>query len=539
MKSYETDILIVGSGITAALMAARLAETTTRRITVVEAGGATTPFAERGRARERWMAYRESPWKRDHLDDQNALGETWGYSPSMNVGGLAMHWGGVSPRYSPEDFRLRSQFGVGDDWPLTYEELDPFYQEAEERMGVAGEQGPAGLDPRGKPYPLAPLPLDYNLALLRDWAGAADIPAWGTPSAKNSVPYAGRAQCQRCDTCYPVCPTGAKYSPDFTWDALVAARKVELVTNVLVRRLTADARRGRIVAATGNTTDATGEPVTFTAKTFVLAGGFVWTPHLLLLSRDAAHPEGLANRSGLVGKYLCGHRNVNAYVRLPMELYPGINVQHSLVSKKFMRPATGQSRYLRHDLRIWESSEGREPRLRGDASADAGQARGALLLGDAMLADWRGRARGATARVRAYYDVLPDRESRLTLDTGATNRFGDPMPRVAFRDAPESVALRGWQEDSIRTLFRTMARAGNGEILRMENSANDLGQEHPGGGCRMGDDPATSVVDRWGRAHDHENLWVAGAPAHVSASCCNGTLTFVAVGLRTAAAIAR
>jgi quinoprotein glucose dehydrogenase len=546
MKTFETDILIVGSGITAALMAARLAETTTRRVTVVEAGQATTPFRERVRARERWVAYGESPWQRDHLDDQNARGVTWGFSPNMHVGGLAMHWGGVTPRYSPEDFRLRSLYGVGDDWPLTYEELDPFYQEAEERMGVAGEQGPSQYDPRGKPYPLPPLPLSYNLVLLKEWAGAAGIPAWGTPSAKNSVPYAGRAQCQRCDTCYPVCPTGAKYSPDFTWDALVRKGRVELVPGVLVRRLEAQARTGRIVRATGNTTDAAGEPVTFVANTFVLAAGFVWTPHLLLLSRDAAHPNGLANRSGLVGQYVAGHRNVNAYVRLPLELYPGINVQHSLVSKKFMRPAGKQSRYLRHDLRIWESSEGREPRLRGDPlpssgqapPAGSGQARGGLLLGDAMLADWRRRARGATARVRAYYDVLPDRESRVALDADATNRFGDPMPRVEFRDAPESAALRGWQEESIRDLFRAMARAGRGEVLRMENSVNDLGQEHPGGGCRMGDDPATSVVDRWGRAHDHENLWVAGAPVHVSASCCNGTLTFAAVGLRTAAAIA-
>lgn len=537
MKRYETDILIVGSGITAALMAARLAETTRRRVTVVEAGRGSTPFRDRTRARERWMAYGESPWARDHLDDQNALGETWGFSPSMHVGGLAMHWGGVTPRYSPEDFKLRSMYGVGTDWPFTYEELDPFYQEAEERMGVAGEPGPSQYDARGKPYPLPPLPLSYNLALLKEWAGAADVPAWGTPSAKNSVPYDGRAQCQRCDTCYPVCPTGAKYAPDWTWDALVASKKVELVTGVLVRRLEADARTGRITSAAGNTTDAAGEAVTLAANTFVLAGGFVWTPHLLLLSRSATYPNGLANRSGLVGKYLCGHRNVNAYLRLPLELYPGVNAQHSLMSHKFMRPGR-QRRYLRHDLRIWESAEGRGPRLRGDQPAGSEDARGPLLLGDALLADWRRRAKGATARVRAYYDVLPDRESRLTLDAGTTNRFGDPMPRVEFRDAPESVALRAWQEESIRDLFRAMARAGGGDVLRMENSANDLGQEHPGGGCRMGNDPAASVVDRWGRAHDHENLWVAGAPAHVSASCCNGTLTFAAVGLRTAAAVA-
>ncbi|MFN9256244.1 MAG: FAD-dependent oxidoreductase [Gemmatimonas sp.] len=526
---HETDICIIGSGITAAMMAAHLAERSSRRILVVEAGAHTTPFAQRTAARERYLAYGESPWKSDHLDDQNAFGTTWGYSPSMHVGGLAMHWGGVSPRYSPEDFRVKSLYGLGDDWPFSYDDLDPFYQEAEERMGVAGEQGPPALDPRGKPYPLPPLPVNHNLAQLQQWAGNAGIAAWSTPSAKNSTPFAGRAQCQRCDSCYPVCPTGAKYSPDFTWEALVRERKVTLLTETLVRRLEADARTGRITHATGNRTDRSGAPVEIRATTFVLAAGFVWSPHLLLLSRSSAFPEGLANRSGLVGRYLAGHRNVNAYLRLTLELLPGINAQHSLVSKQFMRPGR-QSRYLRHDLRIWESNVGREPRLRGDD--------GALLLGDAMLQDWQRRAKGATARVRGYYDVLPDRDSRLTLHDTQRNRFGDPMPTVAFRDAPESAALREWQEEQLRELFRRMARAGNGEILRMENSANDLGQEHPTGGCRLGTDPASSVVNAEGRAHDHENLWVAGAPTQPTAGCCNGTLTFAAVGLRTAAAIA-
>ncbi|MEO6447344.1 MAG: GMC family oxidoreductase [Gemmatimonadaceae bacterium] len=531
MKTIETDILIVGSGITAALMAERLSETTSRSITVVEAGKPTTPFSLRAKARDRYLAYGESPWKEDHLDDQNAFGTTWGFSPSMTVGGLAMHWGGVSPRYSPEDFRLKSLYGVGDDWPYTYEDLDPFYQEAEERMGVSGEQGPVALDPRGKPYPLPPLPVNYNLSQLQGWASKAGIATWSTPSAKNSIEYANRAQCQRCDTCYPVCPTGAKYSPDFTWDKLVVEKKVSLVPQTLVRRLEADPRTGQIVRATGNRTDASGEEVTIIAKTFVLAAGFVWSPHLLLLSRDDAHPNGLANRSGLVGKYIAGHRNIGGQISLPMELFPGVNTQHSLVSKQFMRPGR-QQRYLRNDLRIWESFVGREPRLRGDD--------GAPLFGDALLADWRARAgKAATARVRAYYDVLPDRESKLVLDATKKNRFGDPMPDVTFKDAPESAALRGWQEDELRNLFRRMAKAGNGEILVMANSTDDMGQEHPVGGCRMGNDPANSVVDGWGRAHHHENLWVAGAPAQVIASCCNGTLTFVAVGLRTAEGIAR
>ena len=527
-RVVETDICIIGSGITAAMMAAKLANERKARIVVVEAGGPSAPLVERGMRRARWQAYGESPWPRDHLDDQNALGTAYGFSPSMNVGGLAMHWGGVTPRYSPEDFRVKSLYGIGDDWPISYEELDPFYQEAEERMGISGEQGPADLDPRSKPFPMPPLPLTYNLRLLREWTAKAGIPMWSQPSAKNSVPYGGRAICQRCDTCYPVCPTGAKYSPDFTFDELVKNGRIELVTNVLVRRLHADGAGGRIVRAAANSTVRPDDEIEFRARTFVLAAGFAWSPHLLLLSTSATHPTGIANRSGLVGKYLCGHRNVAAQIRLPLELYPGINAQHSLVTKKFMRPGK-LARYVRHDLRVWESSFGRSARLRDD--------KGELLLGDALLADWRERARTGAARVRAYYDVLPARESELTLDGSTKNHWGDPMPRLQFRDASESVALRAFTEDTIRALFREMAQAGNGQVISSESAAGDVGQEHPGGGCRMGADPRTSVVNSWGRAHDHDNLFVAGAPTNVTASCCNGTLTFAALGLRAASKI--
>jgi glucose dehydrogenase len=527
-RSLEADIIIIGSGITAAMMAEKLAAERNASILVVEAGGPSVPLRERALRRTRWMEYGETPWPGDHIDDQNALGTAYGFSPSMNVGGLAMHWGGVTPRYSPEDFKLKSLYGVGDDWPITYEELDPFYQEAEERMGISGEQGPPPMDPRGKPFPMPPLPLSHNLVQLKEWTAKAGITMWSQPSAKNSVVYHGRAVCQRCDTCYPICPTGAKYSPDFSFDALVRTGRIRLVTDTLVRRLHADPRTGRITHATGNHPRRLAETVELRAKTFVLAAGFTWSPHLLLLSADAAYPAGLANRSGLVGKYLCGHRNVAAQIRLPFKLFPGVNAQHSLVTKQFMRPGK-LDRYIRHDLRVWESAFGQEPRLRGDD--------GALLFGDAMLEDWSARTRLGTARVRAYYDVLPARESELTLDASVKNAWGDPMPRLAFRDAAESVALRAWTEEQLRDLFRRMARAGDGEIISNASAAGDIGQEHPGGGCRMGNDPATSVVDRHGRTHEHENLFIAGAPTNVTASCCNGTLTFAALGLMAAAAV--
>ena len=523
----ESDICIIGSGITAAMVAEKIAEERQARIVVVEAGDETVPMPARAGGRARFLAYGENPWGNDHIDGMTADGIQ---SRSMQVGGLAMHWGGVTPRFSPEDFRVKSLYGVGHDWPVSYDDLEPFYHEAEERIGVAGEQGPAEMDPRSKPFPMPALPLTYNLERLKGWTDSAGIAMWSQPSAKNSVAYRGRAVCCRNDTCSPVCPVGAKYSPDFTWSALRAAKRVDLLTRTLVRRLVVEPGSNRVVRAEAVHRDGgggAGTPVEFRAKTFVVAAGYAWSPHLLLLSRSDRFPNGLANRSGTVGKYMTGHRNVFAFVKLPLRLYPGMNEQHSLVTKQFMR--TGKlDRYVRHDLRVWESSVGRRPRLKGDD--------GAILLGDDLMADWRRRCTEGTARVRAYYDVIPDRESALTLHESATNEYGDPQPRLTFRDSPESAALRGHTEDSIKALFQRMARAGNGEIIR---SGVDDFQDHPAGGCRMGDDPATSVVDSHGRAHDHENLFVVGAPTSVSGGCANATLTFLAVALRQATEIGK
>ncbi len=526
-RAIESDVCIVGSGISAAMVADRLARTTTAKIVVVEAGDETVPLAQRPAKRERFLRYGENPWGADHLEGYEVEGPL--QSRSMQVGGLAMHWGGVTPRFSPEDFKHRSLFGVGTDWPISYDDLDPFYQEAEELMGVAGEQGPRELDPRGKPFPMPPLPLTYNLELLKQWAWNAGVAMWSQPSAKNSVAYHGRPPCCRNDTCVPICPIGAKYSPDFTWTPLRRANRIRLVPRTLVRRLVLDPSGKKISHAVAVDRDRPTQPVELHAKLFVVAGGYTWSSHLLLLSAQRGAPNGVANSSGLVGKYLTGHRNVQAFVDLPLRLYPGMNGEHSLVTKQFMRPKAG-AKFIRHDLRVWESSVGKTPRLVDD--------NGTLMLGDAILDDWQRRTQTGSARVRAYYDVIPDRASELTLDASRKNEWGDPLPKLAFRDAPESVALRAETEEAIRSLFAKMVAAGNGKLLR---TSVDNFQDHPAGGCRMGesDAGATSVVDSWGRAHDHDNLFVVGAPTAVSGGCANATLTFCALSLRSAHEIER
>src|SRR5258708_5999142 len=307
-RAVEADVLVVGSGITAAMVADKLARTTKKSIVVVEAGDDVIAMAARGAERERYLAYGKNPWASGHIEGWEIEGPL--QSRSMFVGGLAMHWGGVTPRFSPDDFRHRSIFGVGDDWPISYEDLDPYYQEAEELMGVAGEQGPPAMDPRSKPFPLPALPLTYNLGLLREWASKAGIATWSQPSAKNSVQFKNRPPCCRNDTCAPICPIGAKYSPDLTWQPLRSANRIRLIPRTVVRRLVLDGATGRISHGVALDRDRPSEPVEFHAKQVVVARGYTWSSHLLLLSAHGRAETGIANRSRLVWKCLAGHRDV-------------------------------------------------------------------------------------------------------------------------------------------------------------------------------------------------------------------------------------
>ena len=132
----------------------------------------------------------------------------------MAVGGSAMHWGGACNRFSEEDLRLRSMYGLAVDWPLEWKEFERYTCEAERRLGVAGEAGPFPEDARSEPYPMTSMPLTYNLRRLKEESEKSGIPFWSTPQAKNTRPYDGRPECIRCGTC-SICPTGARYLAGF------------------------------------------------------------------------------------------------------------------------------------------------------------------------------------------------------------------------------------------------------------------------------------------------------------------------------------
>ena len=527
MPVHESDICVIGGGITAAMLVERLAELKPGlRITVVEAGRSIFDRENRGNYHRRALEYGEHPWHDDFIADQQAKGMI---SMTMAVGGQALHWGGACNRFSEEDLRLKSLYGLADDWPISWAELERHYVEAERRLNVAGDNSPYAEDRRSAPYSQPAMPLSYNLQVLKKWAEQSGLKFSPLPMSRNvTAPFGGRGQCGLYDTCGDVCPTGARYSPDYTYQQLIAAKKVTLHDRMLVRRLVVDEGRSTIALAHAAHQDRPNEVTEYRATQFVLASGQCWSPHLLLLSTSARFPNGVANRSGLVGRFMNGHKFISAQATIDEETFPGQNMTHSLVSREYFRCAADRA-FVRHDTRVWESSAGKEPRLRG--------ADGSLLLGDELLNDWRGRAlKGSSVRLRTYYDSHPSIDSRLSLDPASKNRYGDPMPKIEHRldaaaETREAATLAHCTE-----VFERMARASNGRLTGKPSVSTYW--DHPAGGCRMGTDPSTSVCDSFGRTHDHENLFVIGAPTLPTGGCTNGTLTFVALSLRSAGAIA-
>src|SRR5215471_2677930 len=524
MPVHESDICIIGGGITSAMLAVRLSELRPgAAITVVEAGRSIFDVQNRGRYRERAIEYNEHPWPDDYIEDQQGTGTI---SMTMAVGGLALHWGGACNRFSEEDLRLKSMYGLAVDWPIEWSELERYYCEAEKRLNVSGEPSPHSEDHRSQPYPQGPIPLSYNLQILKRWAEQSGLKFSPLPMARNLSPFGGRGGCCVYDTCGEVCPSGARYSPDFTFRQLMEPKKIVLHDRTLVRRLVPHDTRNTIVAAQAVHQDRPNDAIEYRARTFVVASGYCWSSHLLLISSSPRFPNGIANSSGLVGRYMNGHKFINATANIDDQTFPGQNMTHSLISREYFRCPPSRP-FVRHDTRVWESSAGRDPRLRDQA--------GALLLGDELMADWRSRTKGSSVRLRAYVDVHPSADSRLTLDASRKNRYGDPMPKIEHHVDEASAARDAPTKAHVLDVFGAMAKASNGRIV---NTSEGDYLDHPGGGCRMGTDPATSVVDSFGRTHDHQNLFVVGAPTTPTGGCTNGTLTFVALTLRSAEEIA-
>ncbi|HMH48733.1 MAG TPA: GMC family oxidoreductase [Candidatus Acidoferrum sp.] len=514
----DAEVGIVGAGAAGGVLASELGRRGIR--VVVLDSGPRHDFARRHEYVRRYLRH-EDPWQTSppEIDRQSASGATpyrLAGKRARGIGGSTLHWEGYALRLHASDFRSRSLYGIGDDWPITYAELEADYGAAERMLGVAGSDDGRFASPRSSAYPLPPFPFSYSDGVFAPACASAGVALEHLPQARNSVPYGGRPRCSACATCN-VCPTGAKASIDLTHVSQAEATgNVEIRPEATVLKLETDPS-GRVTAAVYAGRDRAKRQLT--ARVFVLAGGAVENARLLLLSTSSAHPHGLANRSGLVGKHFMSHPSMDVLARAPDRVYPYRIGFSTAMSRQFAieRDRASRGAFLLEFL----NSAGPTPKEIAERSGKSGEALRRHVQEE--FGRWLG--------IRVYAEQLPHRANAVSLSQRMRDYFGNPAPHIHCQLSQyERTAL-----DDARTVATRIFTAMG--ISRVTTSSLSFAA-HQIGTHRMGSDPGTSVVDANLRTHDVANMYLVGSGCFVTASASPPTLTIVALAIRAARHIA-
>jgi choline dehydrogenase-like flavoprotein len=529
-EPLNADVVVVGSGVAGSLIAWRLAEARLK-VLILEAG----PRIDRVEAFKSYLGAKNKnasapypPAACAPAPQYNAWNDYYiNTGPDLfrgmytrGVGGSTWHWAGSVLRCRPSDFRMRSQFGVGVDWPIGYEELSPFYDDAERVLGVAGVNTETWDAPRASGYPMPAIPQSYLDDMVGAMLGPLGLSLAVFPQARNSVLYDERPQCCGNASCVPLCPIGAKY------DASVHAAKAEkagarLETLAVVHRLETGDDRG-ISAVHFRRPD--GSAGSATGRIVVLATHAIETPKLLLMSRDERTPNGVANSSDAVGRYLMGHidQGTRGLTKAPIYPYRGPVVTSGI---REFRDGAFRSKHSAVGTSL--SNEGwRHLGPQATALALINQGLSGQQLRDRIA--WRTEREltiGSTA------ETLPDASNRIVPDETRIDAIGIPRPRIHYRIdhyAKTGLALAMRRHEAIFAALHSTEV----ETLPMVTSTGTIL-----GTTRMGKDPRQSVVDRDLRSHDHANLFVVGGMVFPTAGVNPPTLTIAALALRAARAI--
>jgi len=421
------------------------------------------------------------------------------------VGGTTMRWSGVCPRFLPHEFRARSTYGAMDsttliDWPLTLEELAPYYDLAEAKMGVSGTNG------------LPPSAENNNFKVLKAGArrvGYRDITT--AHIAINSVAHDGRPGCQQIGFCNEGCAIGAKWSTLYTEiPKAETTGHFELRTEVMAVQIEHD-QSGKVTGVIYIAKDGTLQKQS--ARAVCVACNVVETTRLLFLSETTMFPDGLANSSGHVGKNYMRHMTNGVWAIMPGPVHPyrGARQAGFIRDEHDHHPDRGfAGGYL---LELSAGPPGRYSRYAG-WGVDAGL--------------WM-EGYSNSAGVFLVGEDPPQESNRITLHPTDKDWLGLPIPVLEYSEHPNTIAMKRHAAARARELYAALG-------------ATDIRDrtDEPGGGChnmgvaRMSADPEDGVTNRWGQAHDVPNLFISDGSLFSTSAAPNPTLTIVALAIRQA-----
>ena len=519
-ESDRVDVLVVGAGASGAAFVWSLAEAG-MEVMCLDQGGWVDP-ASYPSTEDDWEIHRQTDFNADpnfrRLPEDYPVNDSESpIAPLMYnaVGGSTIHWAAHFPRFHPSDFRVRTLDGVADDWPVTYEGLEPFFDVNDRIMGVAGLVGDPAY-PEKSPRQTPPIPLGKLGDAVASGLDKLGWHWWPSDSAVLTAAYDGRAACNNCGPCDIGCTRRAKASTDVTYWPKAVAKGAVIKTRARVREVTV----GKDGLADGVVYyDADGRVKRQNARVVVMACNGVGTARLLLNSRSALFPDGLANSSGLVGKNLMFHPYsiVTGVFDEALDGYKG-PFGLSLISQEFYETDPSRGFVRGYAFQIARSS--------GPVGTALGGMGGDILPWGAKHHEAFATSFGHTATFAVVGEDLPEEHNQVTLDAELTDSDGIPAPKVSYRMSDNSLKM---MEHGIARATEALEASGAKEVL--VNPLLRPAGWHLMGTARMGTDPKASVVDAHGRSHDVKNLFVVDGSIFVTAGAVNPTSTIQALAL--------
>ena len=447
-----------------------------------------------------------------------------------NVGGAWVHADMKAPRFAAFDFRLGTLLGDVPgasfaDWPLSYDELEPFYAAAERMIGVQGEAGADPFaEPRSGPYPMRSGVPMYVANVLTKGALELGLHPFPYPAAVTSQTYRGRQACNDCGFCSGYgCPINAKGSIALLRDALLTGN-VQVRYNTIATRLVTDASGRRVTAI--EYLDPAGKPASVSGDRVLLAASPIESARLLLLS-DLGGP-GLGNSSGLVGRNVMFHHQTLGVGIYRQDLHGERGKSVTTGFSDFRGVPNDPQRPLGGIVEFGTNSE---------KIADVQQYMDLGFTGATLKSYMRSSPFGRHISVLIMQgEDAPQLDNRMDLDPAVKDINGLPVPRITYKAHPFELAAREFYSPKLIELH-----GASGAQFAFVSPVNDGGptpaSRHVLGTLRMGTDPKTSVTDAFCKLHDLDNVWSADGAPFPTGSGYNPTLTIQAMALRTAGAI--